>query len=154
MFDGLLGLHSILRYVLLVLLISAIIKAVLGWLKKGDYKKGHNQISLFTMAIAHIQLFLGLSLYFMSGFVKSAHENMSKAMKNTELRFWAVEHISLMIFSVALITIGRHFAKNANEDTAKHRKTAIFFILALIVIMVAIPWPFTEVARNYFYSGQ
>ena len=151
MFNALLGFHSALRYVLLILLVSAIIKSVSGWLQKGDYKKGHGKLSLFTMIFAHIQLLIGLSLYFMSDIVSMAHGNMAAAMKNIALRFWAVEHITGMVAAVVLITIGRRIAKNANEDVTKHRKTAIFFILALIIIFISIPWPFSSVPRAFFY---
>ncbi|NQY08007.1 MAG: cytochrome B [Flavobacteriales bacterium] len=154
MFDALQGLHSTLRYVVLILLVSAIIKSILGWIQKGDYQKGHNKLSLFTMVFTHIQLLLGLSLYFMSAIVKEAHSDMGAAMKEAVLRFWAVEHISMMIIAAILITIGRRFAKNAEEDIAKHKKTTIFFLIAFVIIMAAIPWPFrAEIGRGYFFGG-
>ncbi|NQY66483.1 MAG: cytochrome B [Flavobacteriales bacterium] len=153
MFNALLGLHSTFRYVILILLISAIVKSISGWLQKGDYKKGHDKLSLFTMIFAQIQMTIGLILYFTSDIVSIAHSDFGAAMKVPALRFWGVEHIFGMLIAVTLITLGRRVAKNANEDVLKHRKTAIYFICALVIIFITIPWPFSEVARGYFFSS-
>ena len=149
MLTGLLHVHSLLRYVLLILLLISIVKAYSGWGGKKSYSPGDRKLALFTVISAHLQLVIGLVLYFISPNVKVALANMSEAMKNPELRFWAVEHIAMMLIAIILITIGSARAKRAATDEGKHKQIAIFFLLALLVIFIAIPWPWKEIARGW-----
>ena len=149
MLTGLLHVHSLLRYVLLILLLISIVKSYGGWGGKKLYSPGDRKLALFTVISAHLQLVIGLVLYFISPNVKVALANMSEAMKNPELRFWAVEHIAMMLIAIILITIRSARAKRAATDEGKHKQIAIFFLLALLVIFIAIPWPWKEIARGW-----
>ena len=150
MYKGLLDLHSLLRYIALLLLIITIIKSFSGWLGKKPYETLDNKLSLFTLISTHLQLLIGLVLYFISPMVQAGLSNMGMAMKDPVLRFWTVEHISLMIVAIALITIGRISSKKATDSIVKHKKTALFFLVGLLLILVSIPWPFSKVAREWF----
>lgn len=150
MLIGLLHVHSLLRYVLLLLLLISIIKAFNGWGLKKTYTSGDRKLALFTVISAHLQLVLGLVLYFISPTVKNALADMSKAMSDTVQRFWAVEHISMMILAIILITAGSVRAKKALTDEGKHKQIAIFFLIALAIIFIAIPWPWkVELGRGW-----
>jgi len=127
----------------------AVYKAFSGWIGKKPLAEGTRKINLFTLIAAHIQLLVGLGVYFMSTEVKAAFANMGEAMKNPELRFWSVEHIAMMIVSIALITIGYLLSKKGKTDEVKHKRIAIFFLLALLIIFYAIPWPWSAVARGW-----
>jgi uncharacterized membrane protein len=144
------NIHNILRYVLLLLIIASIVKAYIGLANKTEYNTGDKKLNLFTLISSHLQLVLGLILYFTSETVKIAHQNMGNAMKDKTLRFWAVEHISMMILAIILITIGYSTSKRADNSLAKYKKIAIFFSIALILILAAIPWAGTAAARNQF----
>ena len=152
MLIGLLHFHSLLRWVLLLLLIAALIKALRG--KKGGvpFTVGDKKISLYTMISAHLQLILGGFLYAVSPTVQNAISNMGAAMKDGVARFWAVEHISMMIIAIALLTIGHIKCKKAKSDQAKFKAQATYFTLGLILILASIPWPFREVGmgRGWF----
>ena len=126
--------HSGFRYIVFILVLIAIIQSLVGWLGKKPYTNGNRKMNLFAMISAHMQLLIGLVLYFLSPLVQFA----SSTMKNTELRYWTVEHISMMIIAVVLITIGHSRSKKAVAPEAKHRAIAIFYILATLVIVVAI----------------
>lgn len=150
MYTGLLHTHNLLRYVVVVLLILAVVKSFIGWFGKKNYTAGDNKISLFLLISAHLQLLIGLGLYFISPVVEAGLSNMAESMKNVELRFWTVEHIASMIIGIAIITLGRIMAKKGKKDSAKHRRQAIYFLLAMILIFSSIPWPWSEVARPWF----
>lgn len=150
MYTGLLHLHNLLRYVVLILLILAIVQSFAGWFQKGNYGKGHNKTSLFLLITSHLQLIIGLALYFLSPIVSAAMSNFGESMKNVELRFWAVEHISSMIIAIVLITLGRIMAKKGKTGLIKFRRQAIYFLLAFLLIFNAIPWPWSAVARAWF----
>jgi membrane protein DedA with SNARE-associated domain len=86
----------------------------------------------------HIQLLGGLILYFISPYVKFE----GGVMKDAVARFYTVEHISMMLIAVALITIGYSKAKRAANSAAKGKTTFWFYLIGLLVILAAIPWPF------------
>ena len=150
MYIGLLHLHSALRYVVVILLIVAILKAFAGWFGNKSYTEGDRKLALFTMISVHLQLVIGLILYFISPVVQSALADMGAAMQDTELRFWAVEHISTNIIGIILITIGYSTAKRASVDKAKFMRTAILYLIGFVLIMSAIPWPGSRVDRGWF----
>ena len=127
-------LHSGLRFVVTILLILAVINALIGWFSNKPYTDGTKKLNLFALISAHIQLLVGLVLYFISPFVQFG----ANTMKDATTRYWTVEHISMMIIAIILITIGYSKAKRAKEDVGKHRTIAIFFILAIVIIVAAI----------------
>jgi cytochrome bd-type quinol oxidase subunit 2 len=126
--------HSGFRYVVMLLVLLAILNALAGWFGKKTYKNGDRKLNLFAMISAHTQFLIGLVLYFLSPYVQFA----STAMKDSTLRYWTVEHIAMMLFAIILITIGHSRSKRAMLPEAKHRAVAIFYVLALIVVIVAI----------------
>lgn len=150
MYTGLLHLHNLLRYAIVILLIIVTVKSFIGWLGKKQYTASDNKLSLFLFISAHLQLLIGLTLYFISPIVESSLSSMAEAMKNNVLRFWAVEHILSMIIGIAIITVGRIMAKKGKDDLAKFRRQAVYFLLAMILIFSAIPWPWSAVARPWF----
>lgn len=146
MLIGLLNIHSILRYILLLLMVISIVKAYRGWAGKLPYSGGDRKLTLFTVISAHLQLVIGFMLYFM-GTAADGFKDMGATMKDATARFWTVEHMSMMLIAIILITIGSARAKRAATDEGKHKQIVIFFLLALAVIFVAIPWPWKEIAR-------
>lgn len=130
------------------ILIAAIVMAWRGWLQTMDYSANDEKVGLFTVIAMHIQLLTGMILFFLSPFVQFG--DMKNTMGDSQLRFWTVEHTLLMLAAVVLVTLGRAGAKKVEEATAKHKKIAIFFIIALILILVSIPWPFTQISRTLF----
>ena len=154
MLTGLLHVHSLLRYVLLLLILISIVKSFNGWMGKKTYTAGDRKLTLFTMVSAHLQLVIGLILYFISPNVKVGLADMGAAMKDPGLRFWTVEHIAMMLIAIVLITLGNSLSKRASDDTGKHKRVAIFFLLALIVIFMAIPWPWSAVVRGWMPGVQ
>lgn len=123
--------HSGWRYVVLLLLIVAVLQALAGWFGKKPYTEGNRKLNVFTLISAHIQLLLGLGVYFLNGWYKM---DSSVAMG----RYWKMEHISLMILAIILITIGNAKSKKVADAVAKHRTIAIFFGIALLLILGAI----------------
>jgi len=129
--------HSGLRWVVLFLLIFAIFNAISGK-KRGSYVKKDKLINLFTMISLHTQLLIGLVLYFLSDKV-----SFTKGwMKEPLLRFYGMEHFLMMMIAIVLVTIGRKKAEKLEDVASKHKKIVTFYSIALILILVAIPWPF------------
>src|SRR5262245_33225044 len=116
MLTGFLHIHSLLRYVLLILLVVTIAKTLMGWMGKKAYTGGDRKLTLFTMVSAHLQLVVGLVLYFISPTVKVGLADMGAAMKDPGLRFWSVEHIGMMLVAIVLITLGNSLSKKGKTD--------------------------------------
>lgn len=127
-------LHSGFRYIVLVLVIVALINAFLGWFGNKAYTEGSRKLNLFALISAHVQFLIGLVLYFLSPFVQFT----SQTMKNAETRYWTMEHVVMMLFAIVLITIGNSKSKKIILPQGKHRTIAIFFGLAVLVIVIAI----------------
>jgi len=134
MYKLLIQAHSYNRYIILILLLAVIVKALSGWLGKKVFDNGDNKVSLFLLIFTHIQLLLGLVLYFISPWVKFS----SGTMKDHDLRYWTVEHIFGMLIAVALITVGRITMKKMTSDEAKHKRLFIFNLIALVIIIAVI----------------
>mgnify|MGYP003588042299 FL=1 len=123
--------HSGWRYVVFLLLFIAVMKALSGWFGNKPYTEGNRKLNVFTLISAHIQLLLGLGVYFLNGWYKI---DSSIAMG----RYWKMEHISMMLIAIILITVGNARSKKIADAVAKHRTISIFFGLALIIVIVAI----------------
>src|ERR1700744_607294 len=134
MYNFLLHAHSGFRYVVGILLIISIIVAFAGWLGKSNYTEGNRKLNLFTLISAHIQLVLGFILYFVSPFVKFGGDTM----KDATTRYWTVEHLTMMLIAIVLITIGHSKSKKVVSPEAKHKTIAIWYTIALIIIVSAI----------------
>jgi len=150
---GLTHLHNLLRYAIVIFLIINVVKSFLGWFGKKKYTAGDNKLSLFLFITAHLQLVIGLVLYFISDIVQGYKAMpMIDIMKDSVARFWVVEHMLSMIVGIVIITLGRIMAKKAKTDGAKFRRQAIYFTLAMVIIFAAIPWPWAAegIARPWF----
>lgn len=149
---GLVHLHNILRWVIIILLIASIFKSYSGWQGKKAFSNGDRKLWLFTMIAAHITLLLGLYQWLFGRFgalVTDLPEGTS-VMKTPLYRFFWVEHPTIMIIAIVLITLGRGMAKKAVADTVKYKKAFWYFFIALLLIIAAVPWPFRNVARPLF----
>lgn len=139
MHNFLVHLHSGLRWVALLLLVYAILNAISAR-NSNEYTKKDKMVNLFTMVSLHLQLVIGLVLYF-----TSQKRLFSEGwIKNDMLRFYNLEHISLMIIAIALVTFARGKAERSSDVSVKHKKIRIWYTIALILILASIPWPFRE----------
>lgn len=124
--------HSGWRYIVLILLVIAVIQAIAGWLGKKPYTEGNRKLNVFTLISAHIQLVFGLVLYFMNDWYKV---DSSVAIG----RYWKMEHIGMMVLAIILITYGNaRSKKTADAGPVRHRNIALYFGLALVLIIAAI----------------
>ena len=145
---GLLHLHSFLRWVILILLLVAIYKSFAD--RNKAYTPGHKKTGMLLMICADIMLLLGLYQWFTGSWgLKSIQTNgMGVVMKNSVLRFFAVEHLIGMLIAIILIHIAYSYSKKNIPDSVKHKRTLVFFGLALLVILISIPWPFRLVGSG------
>lgn len=123
--------HSGWRYVVLALLVIAVVQALAGWFGNKNYTEGNRKLNVFTLISAHIQFLLGIVLYVISPLTKGPASDAT-------FRYWKMEHIAIMILAVILITVGNAKSKKIADAAAKHKTIAIFFGIALIVVVGSI----------------
>lgn len=134
--------HSGLRWVLLILLVLTLIKAFGANSAGKAFPEADKKFSLFTMILAHLQAVLGLGLYFMSPKVDFSSTTMSSPLH----RFFTMEHTLMMLIAIILITLGHRHAKAGSA-----KKVFWHYLIALLVILAAIPWPFrTALGAGWF----
>lgn len=152
MYNGMLHLHSVLRWVILVLLLVALYKSFTD--RHKAFTAGHQKTGLFLMICCDVMLLLGLYQWFTGDWgLKSIQQNgMGAVMKSAVLRFYAVEHITAMIIAIILVHMGYSYSKKNVPDEMKHKRVLLLFGLALLIIMISIPWPFRLVGagRTWF----
>ena len=146
----LLVLHDLFRWLILIVAFWTVISAVSGKITKREYTSGDSRANFFFMLGMDIQLLLGMILYFTNGWFESL-KNIGESMKDPMVRFFTMEHGLMMIIAWILVHAGRISVKKATSSQAKFKKTLIFFGIALLLILIAIPWPFREaLARPWF----
>lgn len=149
----LLGIHSIVRWLILLFGLWAVLRAIMGVSGKSAYAAADTKAGLFFMIFLDIQFLLGIILLFISPLTQSAFGDMGAAMGNKGLRFFTVEHTVLALGAIALVHIGRSKIKKLADDGKKHKTALIFFGVALILILALIPWPGREmIGRALFPS--
>ena len=151
MYNMLVHAHSGLRWLVLIFLLLAIVTAWSNWSKKGDYPAG--KMPLLGLIFTHLQLLIGFALYFMDGLggqAKVRFGDMADTMGNTVLRFYTVEHITMMLIAIVLITMGYSKAKRQTEQARGHKTIFTFYLIGLILILAGIPWPFRIPGAGWF----
>lgn len=145
MYNGMLHTHSGLRWIALILILAAIGNAMMN--RKGSsYAKKDRLLNLFSMVTLHVQLLIGLYLYFTSTKVVFSKGWMADDIK----RFFGMEHFLLMILAIVVITIGRRKAENATDAAQKHQLIFKWFTIGLVLILAGIPWPFRDLGSGWF----
>ncbi|HET9487702.1 MAG TPA: hypothetical protein VFO54_09715 [Chryseosolibacter sp.] len=134
MYNGLLITHSYLRYVILIFLVVVVVSSLAGMINKKPYSGGDNKLGLFLFIFTHLQLLLGLILFFVSPVV----EFSGTAMKDPSTRYWLVEHNTAMLIAIVFITLARTTSKKMADSQAKHKRMFIFNLIALVIIVLTI----------------
>lgn len=133
--------HSWWAYLVLLVLIIASINSIIGWTSKKEYGANDFRIALFTLIVSHIQLLIGIVLYFVAPYFQALTEGgMGAVMKDSTLRLYLVEHPLMMLIAVILITVGYSKHKKKLTSKPKFKNLAIFYTLGLLFVLSRIPW--------------
>jgi hypothetical protein len=134
-------LHSYLAYIVLAILFLAVANAILGLIGNKMFTPQKDlRLSLFTLILCHIQLLIGLLLYFVSANGFNAVQELGMGGLNSAARLLAVEHPFINIVAIALITIGWSRHKKFMDGKRKFKSIAVFYGLGLLLILSRIPW--------------
>ena len=132
--------HTWWAYLVVLVLLVASINSLMGYFSKKEYGPNDFRLSLFALIVTHLQLLIGLVLYFVSPYFSGWSGGMGEVMKNSELRLYLVEHPLMMLIAVILITIGYSKHKKKLTSRPKFKVLAIFYTLATLFVLSRIPW--------------
>ena len=128
--------HSGWAYLTLLILVVAVLNAVVGLVSKKEFVSKDRKIALFALIVTHIQILVGVILYFVSplGWAKFGQ------MSDKALRLTSLEHPLINIIAVVLITIGWSKHKKLESSDTKFKTFSIYYSLGLLLILSRIPW--------------
>lgn len=134
--------HSGWAYLALILLVIAVVNSLSGMTRKKEFSDNDRKIALFALIFAHIQLLVGLILYFVSplGYSNIGAFGMGEVIKNAALRLTVIEHPVINIIAIVFITIGWSKHKKATLSAQKFKSIAVFYAIGLILLLSRIPW--------------
>ena len=135
-----LAIHGWLRWLILLAGAGAVIVSVAGLRARSSFRPLGRRASLAYVVAIDVQFLLGVILYGISPIVRVALANMAVAMREHELRFFAVEHIATMLLALILAHIGAVRARRAIEDRGKYLQTLIWYSASLMMILAGMPW--------------
>jgi hypothetical protein len=153
MYQALLDTHSLLRWVILIFLLLSIFRQMTAGNQPFDGRdKG---FGLPLLIATHLTAVIGIYQWAVGdlglNFIQTS--GMGAVMKDSVMRFWAVEHPLMMLIGAILVTIGYGQRKTKHTTRVQRRRTLIYYVLALIVILMAVPWPFREVIGRPLIPG-
>ena len=144
MYEWVLALHSWIRWLVIIAGVVAVVRA---FMERSTWSSADDRAGIVFTTVLDVQFLLGLLLYlWLSPIAAAARHDLGAAMQNTPLRFWVVEHPIGMIAALALAHIGRTRIRRA-APSAKARVARIFFALALLLVLLSMPWPGLPYAR-------
>ena len=141
MYETVKFLHSYWAYLTLLILVISTFNALIKFFGNKEFGAFDFRVSLFTLIVSHIQLILGIVLFFSAGYISIiSSSGMGDVMKNADLRSNIIEHPLTMIIAVTLITMGYSKHKKKLTSKPKFKLLAIFYTLALVFVLAKIPW--------------
>jgi hypothetical protein len=142
--------HSVLRWVVILAGAVAVGRAVSALTTGAPWTDRDDRAGRFFLISFDLQVMVGVAMYFfVSPITVGVLGDMGAAMRNTVTRFWAVEHAAGMVVAVLLAHVGRVLSRRAVEPRTKHMRATVFYILALLLVFVLTPWPFSRVPRAF-----
>lgn len=141
MYSLLKNVHSYWAYLVLIVLILAIFNSLVGKIKGKDFESKDLRLSLFGLIFSHLQLLIGLILYFISPwFDQWSNLGMGGVMKDSTTRLYLVEHPFTNILAIILITMGWSLHKRQSDPSKKFLRIGLFYTLGLLLLLSRIPW--------------
>lgn len=141
MYEVALSFHNTLRYLFFAVAVIVIARSLMGLFAKNPYTKFDRITKAIFVGSLDLQIVLGIVLYtLLSPLTSAAFADMGAAMKIKELRFFAVEHIAIMIVAVIFSHLGSIMIRKAKDDAARWKRTLIYFGITLALVLYGIPW--------------
>ncbi len=147
MYDIVIKFHYVISAIFIILALITTVWALIGWIKDIPCPRSFLRLSWVFIHFLYIQLFTGISLYFfLKPEVDANNISMEEALQQNSLRFWAIEHVSLMLFALIFSQVGRLIIKQISSDRKKYRAATFYYGISFLVVMSS---AFMAIFRNF-----
>ncbi|MBO6516523.1 MAG: hypothetical protein JJ975_08225 [Bacteroidia bacterium] len=140
--------HSIVRWLVVISLLTSLVVAWSGYGKRSAFTQRVNKLRHWTATLAHCQLVIGITLAFRSPYFTHFWHNLSQPNTHFDFSFYGLIHPGLMTLAIATLTIGSAKTKRSKHDRNKFRTMLIWFTVSAVIIIIAIPWPFSPLSAR------
>jgi hypothetical protein len=142
MYTSVLFIHSLVRWAVLLTGLIAVFRGLTGWRSGRPWTLADERAGMWFTGSLDLQMLLGVGMYFfLSPITTAALHDFGGAMANAGLRFWAIEHPVGMILAIVFAHAGRARTRKIPHDARRHKIVAIFFTVAILLVLASIPWP-------------
>jgi hypothetical protein len=142
-------LHNLNRGLIVLAAAHALFVSYRGWLGRGEWTAGSAAAGRRFVTLLHLQLVLGIALWLLSPLVGTARQDIALALSNRDQRFFGLEHPVQMVSAIVIATIGAVQARKAAPPALRFRRAALWHTAAILLILAAIPWPFSSHVRPW-----
>lgn len=142
-------LHNLMRWLILLAAALALVVNYHGWLMKRPWTATARTAGLLFSTLLHVQVLVAIVLYATSPLTQTAWADIGLAMSNRDQRFFSIEHPTQMLLAIVIATLGSVRSRRAGSDVAKFKQAALYYSVSVLLILTAIPWPFTSHQRPW-----
>ncbi|MBD8490603.1 hypothetical protein IFO69_17755 [Echinicola sp. CAU 1574] len=148
LYTTLLSLHSIVRWLVLASVLVAVFRIYRGWFTNRPFDNFDEKSNRIAVSMLHLQFTIGALLYFLSPIIRYFYQHYNEAVHERQIRFFGMEHSSMMFLAVFVISMGVSLAKKKDEDQKKFKILGICYTVGILLILINIPWPFSPFAAR------
>jgi hypothetical protein len=149
MFEIIKDIHNIVRWVVLLAGLWAVARAWWGLLVRREWRKWDRLAGMLFSSALDLQLLLGVILYMLSPLIRVAFEDIGAAMGAAGLVFFTLDHVIFTLLAVVVAHLGSISTKKAPTTRTRFARAALLFTLALVLLLLGIPWPWLEAGRPW-----
>ncbi len=144
------SLHNLVRWLLIVFVGWGVARGFRGWIGKREWTQTDNRIGLVIFLLFIVQLLVGVISFFLNAFTPTLDllGLGSSATMPERLLMWL--HLTVMMVAMLMAVIGRVVTKRTKDGLKKHKRSAIWLSLALVLMLAATPWPFMAFGYPWF----
>jgi|YelNatPaOPRAMG01_1025707.scaffolds.fasta_scaffold01318_21 hypothetical protein len=154
MYSLLITIHSFLRWLVILAAAYALVRAYRGWLGRRPWTAADRRAGTLFTSLFDLQVLVGLILYFFASPITRAFlTSLGAGLENPVERYFGVVHIGLLLLAVLIAHAGSAISRNAQAEASRHRIAALLFSLSILIVLFAIPWPFSVVPRPWIRLG-
>jgi hypothetical protein len=141
MYPFVLGLHNLVRWIVIAVGLWATIRFWRGWFAKATWSSGENTAARLFVIVLDVQFLLGVLLYaFFSPLTRKAFQDMGAAMSDPPVRYFVADHVAVMLIAIVAAHIASARIKRAASDAVRFQTAAMWFGIALAAVLGFVPW--------------
>lgn len=131
--------HTLISVTFLIVATWLFYRSIRGYFQNLKYTRTDKILSYAFIINLYLQLVFGFFLM-VNPDPTTVQGAVSQdiTMKLASKRFWPIEHIVLMLFALFIANLGLIFSTSTQIHREKHRKTLIYYAIAIVLIVLSL----------------